>query len=298
VLKTRLQVETTTKATVFAATFAALRGAARAPGGVAGLYRGFSLYTFGGLPSQGAYFFGYAAAKDALHAANLRHGSNGAGALPEACVHLAAGLAADVVAAPLWTPTDVIMQRLQIQGPGVVRYRGAAHAARHIWRHEGVRGLFRGLGASIITFGPASAIWWALYEGCSASLTAWARPPPPPPAAGAAAAAAAAPGAGAGTGQDATSVRHDQRTTGAAMLMDSAYTVPGVSAPAGMTTTVAPGAAVKTAVEVAPGGGGGRSLRTASPAPAAGTPVSVTVSAPGCSSRPVAGALTGAPAAA
>ena len=45
-------------------------------------------------------------------------------------MHLAAGLAADVVAAPLWTPTDVIMQRLQIQGPGVVRYRGAAHAAR------------------------------------------------------------------------------------------------------------------------------------------------------------------------
>ena len=40
--------------------------------------------------------------------------------------------------------TVVVMQRLQIQGPGVVRYDGAWHAATSILEKEGVRGLFRG----------------------------------------------------------------------------------------------------------------------------------------------------------
>ena len=101
VVKTRLQVDTQTPArsspmALARATGAALRASlAPAGGGVAGLYRGFALYSFGGLPSQGAYFMTYAAAKDALRKANE------GGALPDAAVHLAAGLAADVVAAPL-----------------------------------------------------------------------------------------------------------------------------------------------------------------------------------------------------
>ena len=148
VLKTRVQVESGTKATVFAATFRTLRASLETEG-LRGLFRGFSLYTFGGLPSQGVYFMGYGWSKERLNVLNRR--ADGGTHLPPAAVHLAAGFAADVFAAPLWTPTDVIMQRLQIQGPGIKQYRNATHAARSIYKHEGVRGLFRGLGASIAT---------------------------------------------------------------------------------------------------------------------------------------------------
>lgn len=35
--------------------------------------------------------------------------------------------------------------------------------ARHIVRSEGVLGLYRGFGASIVTFVPSSALWWGGY---------------------------------------------------------------------------------------------------------------------------------------
>ena len=46
-------------------------------------------------------------------------------------------------------PVDVISARLQIQGPGVVQYSSAWHAAVSIVQAEGVGGLFRGLGAQV-----------------------------------------------------------------------------------------------------------------------------------------------------
>ncbi len=105
---------------------------------------------------------GYQWAKARLSDLNTRE--DGSTYAPAAAVHLAAGFAADVIAAPLWTPTDVVMQRLQIQGPGVVKYHGVGHAVAHIWQHEGIRGLFRGLGASIIAFGPVSDLIAALLS--------------------------------------------------------------------------------------------------------------------------------------
>ena len=35
--------------------------------------------------------------------------------------------------------------------------------ARHIVHAEGVLGLYRGFGASIVTFVPSSALWWGSY---------------------------------------------------------------------------------------------------------------------------------------
>lgn len=88
---------------------------------------------------------------------------------------------------------DVVSARLQIQGPGVVAYSSAWHAASSIVRAEGVGGLFRGMGAQVrpprafyvgcgctvyvtpaplqvLAFGPASALWWATYEGVNSLL--------------------------------------------------------------------------------------------------------------------------------
>ena len=51
-------------------------------------------------------------------------------------------------------------------GEGTVRlrgYRNGVHALREIIAAEGVRGLYRGFGASIATLVPGSAIWWGFY---------------------------------------------------------------------------------------------------------------------------------------
>ena len=171
-VKTRVQVESASRATVFDATLRVGRDVFRREG-VAGLYKGFFFFTLGGLPSQGAYFYGYNWARERLGEAN--------GARPPEqryplyALDMAAGLFADVAASPLWTPTEVISTRLQIQGPGVVAHTGAWDAARTIYTQEGIRGLFRGLTASIMVFGPASALWWATYQACNRHLTArWA----------------------------------------------------------------------------------------------------------------------------
>jgi solute carrier family 25 protein 44 len=42
--------------------------------------------------------------------------------------------------------------------------------AQRIIREEGVRGLYRGFGASVATFVPSSAIWWSAYGGWQAFL--------------------------------------------------------------------------------------------------------------------------------
>ena len=174
-VKTRVQVESSSRATVFDASMRVARDVLRREG-IKGLYKGFFFFTLGGLPSQGAYFFGYNWARERLGEANA--GLSPDKRLPLYALDMAAGFFADVVASPLWTPTEVISTRLQIQGPGVVSHSGAWDAARTIYTTEGLRGLFRGLTASIVVFGPASAVWWATYQACNRRLTtAWAGPP-------------------------------------------------------------------------------------------------------------------------
>lgn len=166
-LKTRMQVERT-KTTLFRATVDSFRSVLKEQG-LKGFFQGFGIYTFGGLPSQGAYFASYSWAKQWLSELNRRPDGT---YLPESLVPVGAGLIADVVAAPLWTPVDVIASRMQIQGDSsVVRYKSTSHAFRSVWKHEGIRGLFRGLSASIVAFGPASAIWFSTYELTSGWLT-------------------------------------------------------------------------------------------------------------------------------
>lgn len=167
-IKTRVQVEAASKATLLEGSLRVGQDVWRREG-VRGLYRGFSMHAIGGLPSQGAYFYGYNWARDKLGRAN-------AGLAPESqfplfALDAAAGLFADVAAAPLWTPMEVVSTRLQLQGPGVVVNTGAWDATRSIYGAHGVKGLFRGLTASIVAFGPASALWWATYQGCNRWLS-------------------------------------------------------------------------------------------------------------------------------
>jgi len=167
-IKTRVQVEAVSRATMLEGTLRVAQDVWTREG-VRGLYRGFGMFALGGLPSQGAYFYGYNWSRQQLGKMNGSLPSESQ--LPLFALDMCAGLFADVIAAPLWTPMEVVSTRLQLQGPGVVKNSGSWDAATSIFRAEGVRGLFRGLSASIFAFGPASALWWATYQWSRRRLT-------------------------------------------------------------------------------------------------------------------------------
>ena len=57
-----------------------------------------------------------------------------------------------------------ISQRLMVQGySGHARYNGGLDVARKVLKQDGVRGLYRGFGLSVMTYSPSSAVWWASY---------------------------------------------------------------------------------------------------------------------------------------
>lgn len=57
-----------------------------------------------------------------------------------------------------------VSQKLMVQGySGHAQYSGGIDVARKILRSDGIRGLYRGFGLSVVTYSPSSAVWWASY---------------------------------------------------------------------------------------------------------------------------------------
>ena len=165
--------------------------------GVRGLYGGYTTALLFAGPTNALYFISYETAKARIAAS----GSFGAVGEETAAVHLLAGFAAECGASLLWTPFDVIKQRLQVQqraglapggrlaagagttvadataaaspNPQGVRYRSTFHVAQSVVATEGFRALFKGWGAGIATYGPFSAVYFMTYE----RMKAWLVPP-------------------------------------------------------------------------------------------------------------------------
>jgi hypothetical protein len=173
----------TVKAKLQVATKGQYRGVAHAlqhtlrHEGVRGLYRGFGITFVGSAPATCLYFTSYELSKRALsqYTPGLNQSS------PFLC-NFASGLMAETAACVLFVPIDVVKERLQVQsnlarqsklqggsgsGSGskpLLRYRGAIHACRTIARQEGLRGIYKGYGATVASFGPFSAVYLSVYE--------------------------------------------------------------------------------------------------------------------------------------
>lgn len=90
------------------------------------------------------------------------------------------GLLADLFAAPLYVPSEVLKTRLQLQGrynnpyfDSGYNYRGTWHAARMIVRTEGWHALFHGFKATLARDLPFSALQFAFYEQEQKLAKAW-----------------------------------------------------------------------------------------------------------------------------
>ncbi|WOL08402.1 mitochondrial substrate carrier family protein B-like [Canna indica] len=81
----------------------------------------------------------------------------------DACVRLLGGGLAGITAASVTYPLDLVRTRLAAQ-TNTMYYRGISHALYAICRDEGIRGLYKGLGATLLGVGPSIAISFYVYE--------------------------------------------------------------------------------------------------------------------------------------
>jgi solute carrier family 25, member 39/40 len=87
-------------------------------------------------------------------------------------VPLVAGGTARIWAASLVSPLEMLRTKMQAQK---ISYREGGHALRDLVRQNGIRGLWRGLNATLLRDVPFSALYWFHYE----SLKAYFQQPVP-----------------------------------------------------------------------------------------------------------------------
>ena len=126
--------------------------------GLGGLYRGFSISLWGSLPAAGLYFGSYEFCKSRVLERKFFQDH-------PFVAYLAGGMFAETVACILFVPVDVIKERRQVQSNmGTFKYRNDFDALRQILKTEGTRGLYRAYGATVMSFGPFSALYFLFYE--------------------------------------------------------------------------------------------------------------------------------------
>ena len=132
--------------------------------GLAGLYRGFGVAFVGGAPGLCLYLSAYEKTKAGLNSRYEFFEKY------PAASHFVSGMVAEAFSCVLFVPVDIAKERLQIQGPsngafvGGPKYQGNVDAVRQIWKLEGIRGVYKGYGATLMSFGPFSAFYFVFYE--------------------------------------------------------------------------------------------------------------------------------------
>ncbi|XP_048233816.1 mitochondrial substrate carrier family protein J isoform X2 [Ricinus communis] len=134
--------------------------------GFRALYRGFGTSLMGTIPARALYMGALEVTKSNVGTATVGLGFTEATAATTA--NAVAGLSAALAAQLVWTPIDVVSQRLMVQGAGnastTCKYSNGIDAFRKIITSDGLRGLYRGFGISILTYAPSNAVWWASYS--------------------------------------------------------------------------------------------------------------------------------------
>eukprot|EP01122_Echinamoeba_exundans_P009227 TRINITY_DN3211_c0_g1_i1.p1 TRINITY_DN3211_c0_g1~~TRINITY_DN3211_c0_g1_i1.p1 ORF type:complete len:303 (+),score=39.16 TRINITY_DN3211_c0_g1_i1:57-965(+) len=128
------------------------------------LYKGIGIVWAFTTPAHALYFAGYELSKKIImpHKKAEEKGF---------VVHFMSGVVADIAGGFVWTPMDVVKQRLQVQRNNEgIKYRNSFHGVTTIFREEGIRGLYRGFGAAIATYAPFVGFYFAFYEQWKRSM--------------------------------------------------------------------------------------------------------------------------------
>jgi hypothetical protein len=142
--------------------------------GIRGLYRGFGAVIVGGTPGTVVYLCSYDIAKTRLpQLASNDNSYNDTRQDGNFVVHFCSGMIAETVACLIYVPVDVIKERMQVQQASHANntgtyYRNFFDAISQISRNEGLAGIYRGYGATLMSFGPFSALYFVFYEKAKA----------------------------------------------------------------------------------------------------------------------------------
>ncbi|KAF5735606.1 Mitochondrial substrate carrier family protein [Tripterygium wilfordii] len=165
VVKTRLQVAS--KDTAERTAYSVIRGILRTDG-ISGLYRGFGTVITGVIPARTIFLTTLETTKVA--AFKVVEPFKLSDTTEAAIANGIAGMVASLSSQAAFVPVDVVSQKLMVQGySGHAKYSGGLDVARKIIKADGIRGLYRGFGLSVMTYSPSSAVWWASY-GSSQTL--------------------------------------------------------------------------------------------------------------------------------
>ena len=137
--------------------------------GIRGFYRGLGVAIIGGAPGVCLYLSSYDTCKDLLIKNSYFMAAN------PFVSYLCSGMIAEACSCLVFVPVDVIKERLQVKirisssfAPSnketAPMYRGSYDAMRQIFRHEGLKGLYKGYGVTLLAYGPFSAIYFLSYE--------------------------------------------------------------------------------------------------------------------------------------
>ncbi|CAI5720694.1 unnamed protein product [Hyaloperonospora brassicae] len=171
-VKARLQASTSSGQTI--ASQLSLR--ALSPQHLRGLYRGIGVSIVGSAPATCLYLTSYELSKDALQGVESFRDR-------PSLLYLGAGMMAEALSCVLWVPIDVIKERMQVQTqplPGTsgalqqqqqqLYYRNTIDALQTIARTERLGSLYKGYVATLLSFGPFSALYFMFYEKTKAVM--------------------------------------------------------------------------------------------------------------------------------
>ena len=126
--------------------------------GLLGLYRGVGAMALGAGPAHAVYFSVYEFFKEKM-------GGNKPGHHPLS--HAMAGILATVSSDAVFTPMDVVKQRLQLPGNS---YRGLMDCIGKILRNEGIKAFYASYRTTIVMNAPYTATHFATYEAAKGGL--------------------------------------------------------------------------------------------------------------------------------
>lgn len=130
--------------------------------GVRGFFAGFGATAVRDAPYAGLYVVFYEGAKGRLGrvVAGEREGE-GMKTSMSAGINLASGALAASLATALTNPPDAVKTRLQLMPQ---KYKNSLRAVKMMWREEGARCFFDGLGLRMARKAVSSALAWTVYE--------------------------------------------------------------------------------------------------------------------------------------
>ncbi|EZA52627.1 hypothetical protein DMN91_001677 [Ooceraea biroi] len=119
---------------------------------VSGLYRGMTS-PIAGVAMVNAIVFG-------VYGHTQRHLSE-----PDRLsAHFLAGASAGIAQTPVSSPIELAKTRLQLMTPSQGTSHGPMQCLRNIYRQEGYRGIFKGLGVTFLREGPSYGVYFVTYE--------------------------------------------------------------------------------------------------------------------------------------